>query len=251
MTCSDEEGDEGPGGGDMYADFFSDGHTADAGEDSEDGDGQRSKAKRRKGGRRGAVADDKVDSGDGEDGVEHDGWDGEQLFDTGEGREGGLGGRCWALSGFQTKQPLSLVPSPTRVQVHQLQPVCQVNTVPPCGKMCEVLQQDYISTWCHAPAALARQMAMKPMMPRWTTMMARSCRQTTRKTASRREAHPQPRSRSTSGGRRRWRRASRRWRRPTWRRRTGSCAARQKPVRPPAGRLACFGEDKGSVYERS
>ena len=69
-------------------------------------------------------------------------------------------------------------------------------------------------------------------MPRRRAMMMPSRhRTTTRKTAMQQGESRRRRSRSTSGGRRRWRRASRRWRRRTWRRRTGSCAARPRPVR--------------------
>ncbi len=77
----------------MYADFFNDGRRADADENNEEDEarGLGSRAKRRKGPRQraaaGAGADEQAD-----DGVEEGGWDGEQLFDTGEGREGGL---CW------------------------------------------------------------------------------------------------------------------------------------------------------------
>ncbi len=89
--CSDnEDDDEGRGAGDMYADFFNDGRRADADEDDEE-DGARGlapKAKRRKGPRQRTAAGARADEQD-DDGVEEDGWDGQQLFDTGEGCEGG------------------------------------------------------------------------------------------------------------------------------------------------------------------
>ena len=68
----------------MYADFFTDGGREGADEDSGGGDDDRRpvpRAKRRNAVRRGARAG-KAQVAD------EDGWDGEQLFDTGEGREG-------------------------------------------------------------------------------------------------------------------------------------------------------------------
>ena len=98
--CSDddEDDDEDRGAGDMYADFFTDGGREGAAQDSEedDGKGLAPKAKRRKGQKAAATAN----RGD-DDGVDEDGWDGEQLFDTGEGREGELSRHASLSAGLQ------------------------------------------------------------------------------------------------------------------------------------------------------
>ena len=101
MCSDDEDDDEDRGVGDMYADFFNDGRRADAEEDTEDeGRGSAPKAKRRKRARQRAATGAGADERD-DDGVEEDGWDGEQLFDTGEGRDGKLSQHAALSAGFR------------------------------------------------------------------------------------------------------------------------------------------------------
>ena len=124
MCSDDEDDDEDRGAGDMYADFFSDGGRGDAAQDSEeDEEGPAPKAERRKGARRQAVAEDRDDEQD-DDGVEEDGWDGEQLFDTGEGREGGLSRQAAVSAGLQTSLTVKLTRGTQPVMGHSVVRVC-------------------------------------------------------------------------------------------------------------------------------
>ena len=94
--CSEEEeADEDAGAGGMYRDFFTDERQdvddadEDQLEDEQDRHGVNAKGKKRRRPRQTAAAVAAAQGGDQDGGRGEDDWDGEQLFDTGEGRDGG------------------------------------------------------------------------------------------------------------------------------------------------------------------